>query len=110
MEAKKKICDSCQLESYIWKNQSGIRYCKQCWSRHKLSIDKKPNTDKKIQLASAFLQYYYNKDPNILFDYELITDPEFISEANKFIGEKIFESSLELELYLYLASKSFIYG
>tara|TARA_R110000772_G_scaffold208514_1_gene319071 strand:+ start:129 stop:533 length:405 start_codon:yes stop_codon:yes gene_type:complete len=44
VKVKKKICDGCQKEQYIWKNQSGIRYCKQCWSRHKPSVNKKPNT------------------------------------------------------------------
>lgn len=42
MQAKKKTCDGCQQERYIWKNQSGVRYCKQCWSRHKPSSAKKP--------------------------------------------------------------------
>jgi len=51
MQAKKKICDACQTEQFIWKNQSGVRYCKQCWSRHKPSVDKKPT--KPLQAVSA---------------------------------------------------------
>lgn len=42
MQAKKKICDGCQKDQFIWKNQSGVRYCKQCWSRHKPSKASKP--------------------------------------------------------------------
>jgi hypothetical protein len=42
MQAKKKICDNCQKEQYIWKNQSGVRYCKDCWGRHKPSKTNKP--------------------------------------------------------------------
>ena len=51
MHVKKKICDSCETEQVIWKNQSGVRYCKQCWSRHKPSINQKPNA-KPLQAVS----------------------------------------------------------
>jgi hypothetical protein len=32
MKVKKKICSSCGKLTFIWKNQSGERYCKYCWS------------------------------------------------------------------------------
>lgn len=70
----------------------------------------KPDTDKKIQMAKKFLQYYYNENPTIIFDYESISKSEFISKANAFICEKVFISDSELTQYLYLASQSFIYG
>jgi len=41
IQAKKKICDGCLLESYIWKNVGGMKLCKQCSSNTgvaKLSI------------------------------------------------------------------------
>jgi hypothetical protein len=31
IQAKKKICDSCETEQVIWKNHNGNKYCKQCW-------------------------------------------------------------------------------
>ena len=50
MQAKKKVCDGCQKEQFIWKNQSGVRYCKQCWSRHKPS---KANTPTAVPLRAV---------------------------------------------------------
>ena len=41
IQAKKKICDGCLFESYIWKNVGGMKLCKQCSSNTgvaKLSI------------------------------------------------------------------------
>lgn len=72
--------------------------------------ENKPDIDKKIQIAKAFLQFYYSKDPTIFFNYELISKPEFISKANEFVNKDFFDSDSELEHYLYLASLSFIYG
>jgi hypothetical protein len=33
MKPSKKFCDGCKLEQFIWKNEKGNRYCKNCWSR-----------------------------------------------------------------------------
>jgi len=33
MKPSKKLCDGCKEERFIWKNDKGNRYCKQCWSR-----------------------------------------------------------------------------
>jgi hypothetical protein len=41
IQAKKKICDGCGFESYIWKSKGGVKLCKQCSSNTgvaKLSI------------------------------------------------------------------------
>ena len=48
IQAKKKICDGCGLESYIWKSKGGVKLCKQCSTNTgvaKLSI--KPTAKKK---------------------------------------------------------------
>tara|TARA_R100000541_G_C1890612_1_gene83492 strand:- start:368 stop:805 length:438 start_codon:yes stop_codon:yes gene_type:complete len=45
MKVKKKLCVGCKSEQYIWKNQSGNRYCKPCWHKIKgqvSSIKTKP--------------------------------------------------------------------
>lgn len=33
MKPSKKFCDGCKTEQFIWKNERGNRYCKNCWSR-----------------------------------------------------------------------------
>ena len=33
LKSKKKICDGCGEQRFIWKNKLGKRYCKFCWSR-----------------------------------------------------------------------------
>jgi hypothetical protein len=51
VKVKKKLCVGCKSEQYIWKNQSGNRYCKTCWYRikEKVIITKpKPVLSKKI--------------------------------------------------------------
>lgn len=40
MKHKKKICDKCKKEKYIWKNDKGNRYCKYCWSGIKQAVTK----------------------------------------------------------------------
>ena len=35
MEKKKKLCNGCHEQSYIWKNYSGNKYCKNCWGKIK---------------------------------------------------------------------------
>lgn len=42
IKAKKKICDGCGDEKFIWKNEKGNRYCKYCWTR------KQPKTVKSV--------------------------------------------------------------
>ena len=31
IEKKKKLCNNCNTEQFIWKNDKGSRYCKNCW-------------------------------------------------------------------------------
>jgi hypothetical protein len=40
MQAKKKLCNNCNTEQFIWKNDKGSRYCKNCWHKSKIK-DKK---------------------------------------------------------------------
>lgn len=49
MKAKKKLCDGCKEEQFIWKNDKGNRYCKTCWSRLQTVTGKhtKPTTSRK---------------------------------------------------------------
>ena len=70
MQAKKKLCVGCKSEQYIWKNQSGNRYCKSCWHRIKgkvNSIKPKPvlkkNTKpiKKVSSKMSAQLTIYNK-------------------------------------------------
>ena len=35
MNNKKKICDDCGNESYIWKTEGRLHYCKPCWLKRK---------------------------------------------------------------------------
>lgn len=35
MKARKKICEGCNSEQYIWKNHKGNKYCKFCWGNIK---------------------------------------------------------------------------
>lgn len=45
IKQKKKVCDSCEELTYIWKNYGGMRWCKQCWSRQQAKEGlKKPIT------------------------------------------------------------------
>ena len=55
MKQKLKICDGCEKETVIWKNQGGFKYCKYCWSCqnaiNKNSLQKP--TDYKIPQVSS---------------------------------------------------------
>lgn len=49
MQPKKKTCNGCDTEQYIWKREGSNRYCKQCWGRIKYSTDPpKPKKHKPI--------------------------------------------------------------
>lgn len=51
MQAKKKICNNCNTEQFIWKNDKGSRYCKNCWYKSKVE-DRKPLIRKPINQKS----------------------------------------------------------
>lgn len=36
----KKLCDGCGVPQFIWKNEGGKRFCKQCWSAHSSKVSK----------------------------------------------------------------------
>jgi len=48
---KKKICNNCNTEQFIWKNDKGSRYCKNCWFKSK-EPDSKPLKFKPINVKS----------------------------------------------------------
>tara|TARA_R100000935_G_scaffold3572_3_gene9046 strand:+ start:8827 stop:9231 length:405 start_codon:yes stop_codon:yes gene_type:complete len=35
IQQKRKLCNNCNTEQFIWKNDKGNRYCKNCWYRSK---------------------------------------------------------------------------
>lgn len=35
IEQKKKLCNNCNTEQFIWKNDKKSRYCKSCWYKIK---------------------------------------------------------------------------
>lgn len=47
MLQKKKVCSICSLDKFIWKNQEGKRYCRQCWSAHSNTTKTKPTVKQK---------------------------------------------------------------
>jgi hypothetical protein len=52
MQSKKKVCNGCKLETYIWKKQGSERYCKSCWSCHS-GKDTKPTKQKPLAARSS---------------------------------------------------------
>jgi hypothetical protein len=40
IEKKKKLCNNCNTDQFIWKNDKGNRYCKSCWYKSKESTAK----------------------------------------------------------------------
>jgi hypothetical protein len=49
VKAKKKHCNGCESEQFIWKNDKGNRYCKNCWLRKQAVTGKrnKPTNSRK---------------------------------------------------------------
>ena len=74
IQAKKKICDSCETEQIIWKNHNGNKYCKQCWLKNnstplpkKSPKPIKPKSDKKSiqdQLYTVLRNKFFQNDNN----------------------------------------------
>lgn len=46
IQQKRKLCNNCNTEQFIWKNDKGNRYCKSCWFKRK-EPDAKPLKVKK---------------------------------------------------------------
>jgi hypothetical protein len=40
IKQKKKLCDVCNTDQFIWKNDKGNRYCKYCWYKTKEKVSK----------------------------------------------------------------------
>ena len=55
IQQKKKLCNNCNTEQFIWKNDKGSRYCKSCWYKSK-SSDAKPLMRKPIKQKSKKMQ------------------------------------------------------
>tara|TARA_R110001606_G_scaffold397831_1_gene575359 strand:- start:248 stop:652 length:405 start_codon:yes stop_codon:yes gene_type:complete len=51
IKQKRKLCNNCNTEQFIWKNDSGNRYCKSCWFKSK-EITAKPLQRKPINKKS----------------------------------------------------------
>lgn len=61
IQPKKKNCDCCKTEQFIWKNHDGNKYCKQCWSKeYSTPLSKKapkpikPKADKQDPLDKLY--------------------------------------------------------
>ena len=55
IKQKKKLCSNCNTDQFIWKNDKGNRYCKNCWYRSK-SSDAKPLKKAPINQKSKKMQ------------------------------------------------------
>lgn len=56
LKSKKKFCDGCGEQQFIWKNEQGKRYCKYCWSRRQTMTTKLNKTRKQKPLATRSLK------------------------------------------------------
>lgn len=73
MKPKKKECSGCGEITYIWKNQSGERYCKYCWSSQQAKQGTKkptmpiravsPKRKKKDEEYSKLRKRYLEENP-----------------------------------------------
>jgi hypothetical protein len=73
MKPKKKECSGCGKITYIWKNQSGERYCKYCWSSQQAKQGTKkptmpiravsPKRKKKDEEYSKLRKRYLEENP-----------------------------------------------
>jgi hypothetical protein len=55
IEQKKKLCNNCNTEQFIWKNDKGSKYCKYCWYKSK-EPSTKPLQRKPINKKSKKMQ------------------------------------------------------
>ena len=39
IEQKRKLCNNCNTEQFIWKNDKGSQYCKSCWYKSKKTTE-----------------------------------------------------------------------
>ena len=61
IEKKKKLCNNCNTEQFIWKNDKGSRYCKSCWYKSKgptaMPLNKKRINPKSKKMQILDLAY-----------------------------------------------------
>ena len=55
IKQKKKLCNNCNTDQFIWKNDSGNQYCKSCWYKTK-STNVKPLKKLSINQKSKKMQ------------------------------------------------------
>ena len=55
IQQKKKLCNDCNTLQFIWKNDKGSKYCKNCWYKAK-SVDAKPLKRAPIKQKSKKMQ------------------------------------------------------
>mgnify|MGYP003634956779 FL=1 len=55
IKQKKKLCNNCNTEQFIWKNDKGSKYCKNCWQKSKVKTTK-PLKRKPINQKSKKMQ------------------------------------------------------
>ena len=63
---KKKICDDCGKESYIWKNDGRLHYCKPCWLKRQPTRFKPVSDTKRKQdtIYSQLRKEFFNRPEN----------------------------------------------
>tara|TARA_R110000796_G_scaffold144462_1_gene261187 strand:+ start:506 stop:910 length:405 start_codon:yes stop_codon:yes gene_type:complete len=61
IEPKKKLCNNCNTDQFIWKNDKGNRYCKYCWYKVKENkakpLARKPINPKSKKMKSIDQAY-----------------------------------------------------
>tara|TARA_R110000822_G_scaffold39105_3_gene107692 strand:- start:186 stop:596 length:411 start_codon:yes stop_codon:yes gene_type:complete len=63
IKPKKKLCNNCNTEQFIWANDKGNRYCKHCWYKASLNeykskiLKRKPINPKSKKMKSADQAY-----------------------------------------------------
>ena len=70
MIKKRKLCNNCHTEQFIWKNDKGSRYCKSCWYKSKQTnkpLARKPINPKSkkmqvLDLAYSKLRYKFMEE------------------------------------------------
>ena len=55
MKVNKKHCDGCESSQFIWKNDKGSKYCKNCWYKAKVPSAKPLNRKKLKPMCEASL-------------------------------------------------------
>jgi hypothetical protein len=61
IKLNKKLCNNCNTDQFIWKNDKGSKYCKNCWLKLKAEytkpLKKKPINQKSKKMKKADKAY-----------------------------------------------------